>query len=72
MDWKEFGRRWPWPNRGRTTVPEFTWTDWGKSRNISVRIADFPAENRTEVLPDKSLDRYRSGRNVVYISADNG
>jgi hypothetical protein len=53
MNWKGFGRKRPWPNRG--TTPEFSWTNWGKPRRTLVRIACIPAEIRTLLFPNTSL-----------------
>jgi hypothetical protein len=45
-----------WPNR--CTLPSFGWRDWRKSLKSSARIADGPAEIRTEHLPITSQGCY--------------
>jgi hypothetical protein len=49
INWKIFGRKRSWPNRG--TIQAFSWWDWVKLWETSVKIADDPADIRTEYIP---------------------
>jgi hypothetical protein len=42
----------------RDTIPGFAWRDWGKPRNISVRILSVPAEIGTAYLQSTGVDLY--------------
>jgi hypothetical protein len=58
MNWKGFGRKRFWPNRG--TIPIFRLgRGLRKSTKISVCIADTPAEIGTQQLPNMIQDSYR-------------
>jgi hypothetical protein len=48
-----FGSKRFWPKRG--IIPAFVLRDWGKP---SVRIADIPAEIRTEKLPNTTSQEH--------------
>jgi hypothetical protein len=54
---KGWGRKRSWPNL-RHCLP-FTWGDWGRWRNPSVRIVGVPAEIRTGCLSNWRQKRYR-------------
>jgi hypothetical protein len=56
MNKKGFERKWFKPNRG--IVPEFSWRDRGKPRNISSRKSVVGDEIRTVQLPSTSLQSY--------------
>jgi hypothetical protein len=62
-NWKGFGRKRPWPNRG--SILEFAWRDWGKPWK-SVKKAGDPAEIRTERLPNTRLELYRCANPLGY------
>jgi hypothetical protein len=53
---KAFRWRWFLPKRG--SLPTFTWRDWERSWETSVRIADILIRIRTENLPNTSLEYY--------------
>jgi hypothetical protein len=57
MNSKVFGRNPLCPNRG--TISEFSWRDWGKLGQTSVRITGVPVEIRSEYLSNTSLERHR-------------
>jgi hypothetical protein len=40
-------------------IPAFTWRAWGEPQETSVKVPSFPAEIRTEPLPNTDLERYR-------------
>jgi hypothetical protein len=56
MNWKGFGRKWSWRNRGN--ILEFACRDWGKPQETAVRIADALAKIQTEHLLNTSLEGY--------------
>jgi hypothetical protein len=57
MNSKGFERKQSWLNRG--TIREFSWTEVGKPRKPTVRIAGVPAKIRTQRPMHTSLEHHR-------------
>jgi hypothetical protein len=55
-DWRGFGKNRPWPNRG--SIAASSLRDSVKPRKLSIRIAGYPTDARTEYLPSTSLKGY--------------
>jgi hypothetical protein len=63
---KGFGRKHWSPNR--SAIPTFAWSDEGTPRKAQVITASFPAEIRTEYVPNMSVERYHY---VIPLAEDN-
>jgi hypothetical protein len=64
MNWKGFGRKQSWPNRG--TIPVFP-GGTEESHERPVKHSRCPCRDRTEGLQNTSVGRYRPTRWVMII-----